>query len=69
MSDQKDAAQFVAENRDDLPALIAERNRRMAELQAADCFGKRILARARLEAFDNAFIDARIPLQKREGDK
>lgn len=69
MSDQKDAAQFVADHRGDLPALIAERNRRIAELQAADCFGKRILARARLEAFDNAFINARIPLQKEQGDK
>lgn len=69
MSDQKDAAAFVAEHRADLPALIAERNRRVDELKAADCFGKRILARARLEAFDRAFIDARVPLQKEQGDK
>lgn len=69
MSDQKDAAAFVAENRGNPAALDAERNRRVAEWQAADCFGKRILARARLEAFDRAIIDARIPLQKSEGDK
>lgn len=69
MSDQRDAAEFVAEHRADLPALIAERNRRVDDWKAADCFGKRILARARLEAFDRAFIDARIPLQKQAGDK
>lgn len=68
MSDQKDAADFVAEHRNDLPALIAERNRRTAALQAAESFGHRVLARARLEAFDRAFIDARVPLQK-EGAK
>lgn len=69
MSDERDAAQFVADHRGDLPALIAERNRRVDEWKAADCFGKRILARARLEAFDRAFINARIPLQKEQGDK
>ena len=60
MSDGKDAAAFVAENRGNPAALDAERNRRVAEWKAADCFGKRILARARLEAFDRALVEVGI---------
>lgn len=60
MSDGKDAAAFVAENRGNPAALDAERNRRVAEWQAADCFGQRVLARARLEALDRALVEAGI---------
>jgi hypothetical protein len=69
VSDQKDAAEFVAENRGDIWALVNERDRRLQALKNAPSFGFKVLARARLEAFDRAIIDARIPLQKSEGDK
>lgn len=60
MSDGKDAADFVAENRNDREAIAAERARRFAALKAAESFGHRILARARLEAFDRALVEAGI---------
>lgn len=67
MADGKDAADFVAEHRNDLPALIAERNRRVAEWQAADSFGQRVLARARIEALDRALAAAGIILPSEGG--
>jgi hypothetical protein len=46
MSDEKDAAAFVAEHKHDLAALNAERVRRLEALNAAPSFGYKVLARA-----------------------
>lgn len=60
MSDQKDAADFVAEHANDLAALNAERVRRIEALNSAPSFGYKVLARARVEAFDRALFAAGI---------